>query len=220
MMKNSTCRLHGVFYGLAVCFCALWVALFSPGFANGAEAEEEETFAGETEKGSVLEMVDEAIGYRIGAGDILEIVVWREPDISRTVNVRPDGRVSLPLVDDVPAAGGTLLELKDRLTETLSRFVDEPAVYVMLQENRSKRFHIIGTVRNPGEYIMRSKTSVLQAIAMAGGFTEWAKKGDIAIVRRSSEGQGLLKFDYDGVVSGKKLEQNIFLMAEDVIVVP
>jgi len=158
--------------------------------------------------------------YLIGAGDVLEIVVWREPDISRTVTVRPDGKISLPLIDDAQAAGGTLLELKDSITKALAKFIDEPSVYVMLQENRSKRFHIVGMVARPGQYILERKTTVLQAIAMAGGFTEWAKKNDIVIVRRWPEGQGLLKFDYNDVVSGKRLEQNVFLYPEDVIIVP
>jgi polysaccharide export outer membrane protein len=158
--------------------------------------------------------------YLIGAGDVLEILVWREPDLSRTVIVRPDGKISLPLVDDVQASQGTLLQLKKRLTETLSGFVEKPSVYVMLQENRSKKVYVVGMVTTPGEYVLEKDTTVLQAIAMAGGFTEWAKKDDIVIVRKRPQGQVRIAFDFDRVVAGKDIQQNILLHPDDVIIVP
>jgi polysaccharide export outer membrane protein len=161
--------------------------------------------------------------YLIGAGDVLEILVWREPDLSRTVTVRPDGKISLPLVDDVQAAGGTLLQLKQRLTETLSGYVEQPSVYVMLEENRSKKIYMVGKINTPGEYLLEKNMTVLQAIARAGGFAEWAEKDDIIIVRKGSRAAGKqvhIKFDYDRVVSGKDVKQNIFLNPDDVIIVP
>jgi polysaccharide export outer membrane protein len=158
--------------------------------------------------------------YLIGAGDVLEILVWREPDLSRIVTVRPDGKISLPLVDDVQASQGTLLDLKKRLTEQLSGYVDKPSVYVMLQENRSKKIYMVGKINSPGEYPLEKNMTVLQAIARAGGFGEWAGKDDIIIVRKTPTGQIHIKFDYDRVVSGKDVTQNILLNPDDVIVVP
>jgi polysaccharide export outer membrane protein len=158
--------------------------------------------------------------YLIGPGDVLEIVVWKEPDVSRTIRVRPDGKISLPLVDDVQAAGGTPLELKKLLTRSLSKYVEEPSVYVILEENRSKTYHVIGKVNSPGPYLLERDTSVLQALAMAQGFTEWAKKDDVVVVRGGPGSQTLLEFDYNKVVSGEELEQNILLSPGDVIVVP
>jgi len=166
----------------------------------------------------------EANGYIIGPGDIVEILVWKEPDISRTVHVRPDGRISLPLVDDVRAAGNTTVQLKTAITKALGSFIDNPAVYVMLQENRSKKVYVVGAVAAPGEYLLEKPTTVLQAIAMAGGFGEWAKKDDIVILRKDlgkdPEGQSRIEFDYERVVSGKDVAQNIRLRADDVIIVP
>jgi polysaccharide export outer membrane protein len=161
--------------------------------------------------------------YLIGPGDILEILVWREPDLSRTITVRPDGKISLPLVDDIQAAQGTLLQLKKRLTETLSGYVEQPSVYVMLQENRSKKIYMVGKINSPGEYPLEKDMTVLQAIARAGGFAEWAEKDDIIIVRKgpgSPGNQVHIKFDYDRVVSGKDVKQNILLNPGDVIIVP
>ncbi len=158
--------------------------------------------------------------YLIGKGDLLEILVWKEPDLSRTVRVRMDGKISLPLVDDIQAAGSTPLQVKNRITEALSGFVDAPAVYVMLQENRSKRIYIVGKVNSPGEYTLEKDMTLLQAIAMAGGFADWADRGDIVVMRQGPEGQTRLKADYQRAVSGKDIGQNILLRPDDVIVVP
>jgi polysaccharide export outer membrane protein len=136
------------------------------------------------------------------------------------VRVRPDGKISLPMVDDIQASQSTLLRLKERITEALAGYVDHPAVYVMLQENRSNKIYIIGKVNAPGEYVLEKDTTVLQAIATARGFTEWAKKDDILILRSGPLGQFSIEFDYDRVISGKDIEQNILLSPDDVIIVP
>jgi len=158
--------------------------------------------------------------YLIGAGDVLEIMVWKEPDLSRTVRVRPDGKISLPLVDDIQASQGTLLQLKKRITDALAAFVENPSIYVMLDENGSKKIYVVGEVTRPGEYVLEKDTTVLQAIASSGGFTQWAKKDDIVIVRNGPDGQFRIEFDYDRVVSGKNIQQNILLDPDDVIIVP
>jgi polysaccharide export outer membrane protein len=159
--------------------------------------------------------------YLIGKGDILEIVVWNEPNLSRTVRVRPDGKISLPLVDDIQASQSTLLQLKKRITQVLSGYFDySPSVYVILQENRSKKVYILGKVSAPGEYVLEKKINVIQALAMARGFAEWADKQDIVIVRKTSNGLHLIDFDYDHLVNGKNMKQDISLQADDVIIVP
>ena len=162
----------------------------------------------------------QVVNYLIGPGDVLEIMVWKEPDISRTVRVRPDGKISLPLADDIQASESTLLEVKQRITEALSAYVDHPSVYVMLEENNSKRFYIVGKVNAPGQYVLEKDTTVLQAIAMAKGLGEWANKDDIIILRRGLQGQFRIEFDYDRVLSGKDIKQNIFLNPDDLIIVP
>lgn len=198
------------------CLCLLATGLFSLTGLNGAVAGET---APANARGSTP-ATHYLTHYLIGAGDVLEILVWREPDISRTVRVRPDGKISLPLADDIQASESTLLQLKKRITEALAAYVDHPSVYVMLQENRSKRFYIVGKVNAPGEYVLEKDTTVLQAIAMASGFTEWANKDDIVILRRGPQGQFRIEFDYDRVLSGKDIKQNIFLNPDDVIIVP
>jgi len=197
---------------LTFCLSLLSTGVFSLTGLSGA-------VAGETASANVRGST-QGTNYLIGAGDVLEILVWKEPDISRTVRVRPDGKISLPLADDIQASESTLLQVKKRITEALSAYVDHPSVYVMLQENRSKRFYMIGKVNAPGEYVLEKDTTVLQAITMAKGFTEWAKKDDIVILRRGPRGQFRIEFDYDRVVSGKDIKQNIFLNPDDEIIVP
>ncbi len=180
--------------------------------------------AGAVEAGQEIRVLSDAgmqgDDYLIGAGDILEILVWKEPDISRTVRVRPDGNISLPLVDDIQASQTTLLQLKERITKALAAYVDNPSVYVMLQDNRSKKVYIVGNVAAPGEYVLERDITALQAIATARGFTQWADKDEIVIIRTRPEGQVRIKFDYDRVISGKDIQQNILLEPGDVIIVP
>ncbi len=158
--------------------------------------------------------------YLIGPGDVLEIMVWKEPDISRTVTVRLDGKISLPLVDDIQAANSTLLQVKQRITKALRGYVDAPAVYVMLVEARSKKIYVIGKVNHPGELRLEKQMNLLQAISMAGGFADWADTKDIVIMRKGPKGQIRMKVDYRRAVSGKDIGQNILLQPDDVIVVP
>ncbi len=158
--------------------------------------------------------------YLIGPGDVLEIMVWKEPDISRTVTVRLDGKISLPLVDDIQAANSTLLQVKQRITKALRGYVDAPAVYVMLLEARSKKIYVIGKVNNPGELRLEKQMNLLQAISLAGGFADWANTKDIVIMRKGPKGQIRMKVDYRRAVSGKDIGQNILLQPDDVIVVP
>lgn len=157
--------------------------------------------------------------YIIGPMDILEIQVWKEPDFSRQLLVRPDGKITLPLVGDIQASGMNTLGLKALLTEKLRSFVANPEITVILRESHSKHFYIIGNVHQPGAYPLKPYMTVLQAISVAGGLGEWADK-DLCIIRRSGGREEILSFNYDRVVSGKNLEQNITLEPNDTIIVP
>jgi polysaccharide export outer membrane protein len=158
--------------------------------------------------------------YIIGPADILEIQVWKEPDFSRQALVRPDGKITLPLVGDLHVAGMTTMALKELLTEKLKDFIDSPEVTVILVESRSKNFYIIGKVTQPGTYPLMKDMTVLQAISVAGGLGEWADADSIRIIRKSGGKEKILHFDYKKVISGKNLEQNILLQPNDTIVVP
>jgi len=158
--------------------------------------------------------------YTIGLGDTIEIHVWQEADLSRSVMVRLDGRVSLPLLGDVEVAHKTINQLTIELDKLYSNIITEPAVTVILTESRSRRYYILGQIQTPGEFSLDTPITVLQAIARSGGFQEWAKTGNISIIRRSPQGEVIHKFDYDDVVKGKKLKQNIDILPGDTIIVP
>ncbi|MFH1060910.1 MAG: polysaccharide biosynthesis/export family protein [Pseudomonadota bacterium] len=161
------------------------------------------------------------VPYRIGPGDTLEVVVWREEAVTRSdILVRPDGRISMPLVDDITAAGMTPMELKELLTKTLSKLIETPYVYVIIRDPYSYSFSVIGNVKQPGRFTLLTPTNVLQAIAEAEGFNEWAHKDDIVIMRGRGPSQTRLPFSYSDVLSGKNLNQNIEIKPGDVVIVP
>ena len=158
--------------------------------------------------------------YKIGAGDVLAIQVWREPSLSGQFTVRPDGKITFPLLNDIRAEGLTPLELKSSLEKRLSKFISSPLVTVGVQEVNSKNIYVLGKVNTPGKYPLTTETTVLQAIAEAGGLAEWAEGDDIVILRKKNGKQVKIEFDYDDVSKGKHLEQNITLKPGDTIVVP
>ncbi len=158
--------------------------------------------------------------YKIGAGDVLAIQVWREPSLSGQFTVRPDGKITFPLLNDIRAEGLTPLELKSSLEKRLSKFISSPLVTVGVQEVNSKNIYVLGKVNTPGKYPLTTETTVLQAIAEAGGLAEWAEGDDIVILRKENGKQVKIEFDYDDVSKGKHLEQNITLKPGDTIVVP
>lgn len=159
-------------------------------------------------------------GYVIDIADVLDIQVWKEPDLSRTQQVRMDGRISLPLLGDIDAAGKTARELVSYLKEEYSKFVSEPYVSVMLKESRSRRYYIVGQIKHPGEFTIDYPLTLLQAIARSSGFLEWAKTSKIFVIRRRAGRDNILKFDYDSFIKGKDLKQNIFVERGDTIIVP
>jgi polysaccharide export outer membrane protein len=158
--------------------------------------------------------------YVIGPEDVLSIHVWKEEAFSRTVPVRMDGKISLPLIDDVQAAGFTARQLKEVLTTKLKEFVENPNVSVTVAEANSFKVFISGQVRSPGVYRLRSETSLLQFIPMVGGFTDWANQKKILVIRRESGKEKRLTVNYKKIVSGKDPDSNIILKAGDTIIVP
>ncbi len=160
--------------------------------------------------------------FVIGNDDVLAINVWKEPDVSRpSVPVRSDGKISLPLVGEVQAAGRTPLKLEQEIAEKLKNYIAEPEVTVMVQQINSQKFNILGMVNRPGSYPINNSATVLDAIALAGGFKDFAKQKAIYVLRQNPDGtQARLPFNYKEVVKGKNPAQNIKLQPRDTIVVP
>lgn len=158
--------------------------------------------------------------YVIGPTDVLSIVFWGDRDLSTDVTVRPDGKISLPLLNDVMAAGHTPEQLRHRLAEAAKRFVQSPVVTVVVRQVNNNRAFITGQVAHPGPYVLSGPTTVLQLIAMAGGFTEFAKKNDVLITRIENGVQRAFTFKYDDVVKRQDMRQNLILKAGDTVVVP
>ncbi len=158
--------------------------------------------------------------YKIGPQDVLTINVWKEPDVSREVPVRPDGKISLPLLNDVEAAGLTPMQLANALTENLKKFISSPQVTVIVKEINSRRVYVIGEVVRAGTFPLLPKMTVLQIVSSCGGFTQFANPKKIYVLRTKDGKQTKLPFNYKDVVSGKNPEQNIELEPGDTVVVP
>ncbi len=159
--------------------------------------------------------------YVIGPSDVLDISVWKEPDITRTLPVRPDGKISLPLVGELQASGLTASKLQDVITQKLKDYIENPQVNVVIQEVKSRSFNIVGKVLKPGSFDLTKPTAVLDAIALAGGFQDFAKTSKIYVLRRMPDGsQKMLPFNYKSVIKGKNLDENIELQSGDTVVVP
>jgi len=159
--------------------------------------------------------------YIIGANDVLSINVWKEPDVSKTVPVRSDGKISLPLVGELQAAGQTPRQLEQEISKRLQSYISEPEVTVIVTDSKSQKINILGMVSRPGAFLMTSSTTVLDAIAMAGGFRDFAKQKSIYVLRTGPDGkQNRIPFNYKDVIKGKNPDQNIRLQAGDTVVVP
>ena len=159
--------------------------------------------------------------YKIGIGDILEIVTWKEPDFSREeIIVRLDGNISFPLLDDISAAGRTPTQLKKTIEAKLKEFVASPSVTVTVRNAASQRFYVLGEVANTGEYPLVKDLTVLQAFALAGGFTEWASKKEIILFRKESGKEKVIQINYRDILKNKDFSQNVQIKADDTIIVP
>ncbi len=158
--------------------------------------------------------------YKIGPQDVVRIDVWKEPDISRTIPVRPDGKISVPLLNDVQAAGLTAMQLAGSLRDGLTKYLTNPQVTVTVTEINSRRVYITGEVTKAGAFPLLPNMTVLQALSSAGGFTQFARTKAIYVLRTENGKQVKHPFNYKDVVKGNHEEQNILLLPGDVIVVP
>lgn len=159
--------------------------------------------------------------YVIGSEDVLAVNIWKEPEMSKIVPVRPDGKITLPLIGDIQASGLTPRALQTTIASGLRSYVSNPEVTVIVQEVKSQKFNIIGEIAKPGSYPLLDPMSVLDAIAVGGGLRDFAKSGRIYVLRAQSDGtHAKFPFDYKQVIKGKKLSENIQLRPGDTIVVP
>lgn len=158
--------------------------------------------------------------YLIGADDVLSVVFWRDKDMSADVVVRPDGKISLPLLNDIVASGLTPEQVRDRIVAEARRFISDPTATVVVKEIKSRRVFITGQVEKPGTYTLTGPTTVLQLIALAGGLREFASGKKIAIMRNEPAGPVGYRFNYEEVANRKNLKQNIELKPGDTVVVP
>ncbi len=164
--------------------------------------------------------VSEATEFYLGPGDLLEVSVWKDEALSRQVVVRPDGKISFPLIGDVVAQGRAVDQLRQAIEAKIRTFVPDAPVNVMVIQVGSPKVYVVGKVLKPGLYIMGEPLRVMQILAMAGGMTPFAKKDDILIIREKHGEQKVFKFNYSNVAEGEKLDQNIRLEPGDTVVVP
>ena len=159
--------------------------------------------------------------YIIGPEDMLQITVWKNDTLSRVLPVRPDGKISLPLLHDIQAAGLTPMQLRDKIANALSEFMPNPEVAVTVSDVRSYRVSVLGEVQKPGQLQLKADTTVLEAIALAGGFRDFASPGKITILRKDSKGATQkIPFNYNRVVKDNRSQDNVTLKSGDVVVVP
>ncbi|MFO0706502.1 MAG: polysaccharide biosynthesis/export family protein [Nitrospira sp.] len=184
----------------------------------GSAAPAQSGAQGTVEKSSLIVTSD----YLIGPEDVLEITVWRNADLSKQVSVRPDGRVSLPLIGDVAAVGKTASQLAEDIANRLKEYKENPQVSIVVQQVNSYSIYVLGEVTRPGKYPLKSKTTLLQAITLASGFTPTAARNKIVVFRfgKDGEGQVKIKASYDDIVLRDGSNQNIELKPGDQIVVP
>ena len=169
--------------------------------------------------GSITRGFDAAADFRIGTEDLLDVQVWRNcPDLCRSVPVRPDGKVSIPLVNDIQAAGLTTTELRQQITQRLAEFIPSPEVSVIVREVHSVKVSVVGAVRMPGNYEVKSAATVLDMIARAQGLTEFANRDRIVVKRQAGATTKQIPFNYSRVADGK--DENPFVQPGDIIVVP
>lgn len=171
-------------------------------------------------KEAQAEIPADSDSYVIGSEDVLYIHVWKDETLSKTVSVREDGKISIPLIDEIKAAGLTPLQLKEKLTEKLKEYLDVPTVTVIVMEANSFKVYVSGQVKSPGVLRLRSETSLAQALSMVGGFTDWANQSKIIIIRKENGKEKRFTINYKKIIQGKDLNSNIALKRGDTIIVP
>jgi polysaccharide biosynthesis/export protein len=175
--------------------------------------------SGTTAVASDARHADDAAAYQIGPEDVLDISVWKAVELSRTVPVRPDGKISLPLVNDIQAAGLTPTNLRDQITTRLSEYLPSPEVSVMVREVHSRKVSVVGAVKTPGRFELKSPMTVLELIALAQGFTDFASRDRIVVLRQNGATTTRLPFNYRRIAEGAE-QDNFYVLPGDIIVVP
>jgi|YNPNPStandDraft_1061719.scaffolds.fasta_scaffold08015_7 polysaccharide export outer membrane protein len=205
-------RLWGV---LVLCMAGLWVSACSF-LLELAPPSETSSLGVSTEAPGAWPGED----YALGPGDVLDISVWKDEALTRTVSITPDGRISFPLIGEIQASGRTLSQLKGEMEERLKPFVPEPVLSVSVRQVNSMIVYVLGRVNNPGRFALTTNVNVLQALAMAGGLNPFASRNEIKVFRQENGQNIVIPFRYDEVAKGVRLEQNIWLKRGDVLLIP
>ena len=195
------------------CVWMCWATALAAQPAARAAAQPAAQSAAQPDTGAVVR-------YEVQPSDVLQVSVWHEPELSQQVLVRPDGAFSFPLAGDISAIGKTVEELRRELVERLGRYIPDLVVTVTVLEIRGNKIYVIGQVNTPGEFIVNPRVDVMQALSLAGGTTAFASPSEIFVLRRDNGQQQRLPFNFDAVLRGRDLEQNILLRTGDVVVVP
>lgn len=172
------------------------------------------------ETDSTKELQSKEPYYKIGVNDVLNIFIWNEPELTQDVTVMPDGRIIFPMIGDIMAKGSSAIELKNNITEKIKAYISSPEVTVIVKQWNSQLIYTIGKIGKPGPYPLEADMTVLQALSLAGGFAEWADTKHVMIVRRLNGNEIMFRFNYEALLSGKNLQQNLLLEPGDTIVVP
>ena len=218
---TANCRSKSIARGAAAVLIALAIAtpVLAQGQKPGAAAQSMPAAAAAA---AAPRPTDPAIpaGYVIGTDDVLSIVFWKDKDMSADAQVRPDGRIALPLINEVQAAGLTPEQLREKITEESKKYMEDASVTIVVRQINSRKAFITGEINKPGTYPLTSPTTVVQLIAMAGGLREYANGKKIVIMRTENGKPRRLSFNYNDIIDGKNLQQNIELKPGDTVVVP
>lgn len=217
--------VHKIAWGFAaILSLQLSLAAFGQEYSDSKPAAVSTTRVGSAHNGiekNASESPAVSPEYVIGSEDVLAISVWKEPELSHSVPVRPDGKITMPLIGDIAASGLTAKQLQDAIENQLKSYLDNPQVAVTVQEIKAQQYNLLGEVQRPGAFPLDKPTTVLDAIALGGGFKDFARTNKIYILRASSSGAPQrIKFNYKQVIKGEKFQQNVALQPGDTIVVP
>ena len=196
------------------------VAMLTTFVASGAAAQQQRPTAPTAPAAQKAKLPPDLDEYKIGPEDVLSISVWKNEPMSRILPVRPDGMISLPLIDDVMAAGLTPTELRNVLAQKLAEYVPSPAVTVIVTDVRSFKVSVIGEVVRPARYELKSRTSVLDVLALAGGFNQFAARTRVVVLRQDGDKKVRIPFNYNKVTAGASDEENLYLRPGDIVLVP
>lgn len=202
---------------MACVACLMWL---TPAFAQTQIPNTPATSTAPVAPPQAVRPADTPASYVIGPDDLLAIVYWRDKEMSSEVRVRPDGRIAIPLINEVMAAGLTPEALQQKITQESTKYMEDASITVVVKEINSLKVFITGEVNKPGPYPLTSATTVIQLISQAGGLKEYANSKNILIMRKEADRQVSLKFNYKEVAAGKNLQQNVELKPGDTVIVP